>query len=118
MTQDNTLGWAVAGGLVFVVGVLTKLILSQGIFCFTPCGPHACIISTNQNNNEVNTQSALQIIESNNDHRQRVVRQATVTDIHGAMHNMTSILNKYRRSPVDAEPGVDVDLETGNAGEK
>ena len=96
---DHTLGWAVAGGLVFVVGVLTKLILSQGIFCFTPCGPHACIISTNQDNNATNTQSALSIIQDNN-HRSspHIVRQATVTEIHGAMHQMTQFLNKYRPS--------------------
>ncbi len=126
---DHTLGWAVAGGLVFVVGVLTKLILSQGIFCFTPCGPHACIISTNQDNNATNTQSALSIIQDHN-HRSpppRIVRQATVTEIHGAMHQMTQFLNKYRpsRSPnvasdipnpkpdsdLNLDPDLKVDLE-------
>tara|TARA_B100000963_G_C22528176_1_gene626312 strand:+ start:360 stop:776 length:417 start_codon:yes stop_codon:yes gene_type:complete len=97
--DNNTLGWAVAGGLVFVVGVLTKLILSQGIFCFTPCGPHACIISTNQDNNATNTQSALSIIQdSNRRSSPRVVRQATVTEIHGAMYQMTQFLNRYRPS--------------------
>lgn len=127
--DNNTLGWAVAGGLVFVVGVLTKLILSQGIFCFTPCGPHACIISTNQDNNATNTQSALSIIQDNNhrDRNSRVVRQATVTEIHGAMHQMTQFLNRYRpsRSSNDAldvpnpnpdsdsnlDPDLEVDLE-------
>ena len=111
--DNNTLGWAVAGGLVFVVGVLTKLILSQGIFCFTPCGPHACIISTNQDNNATNTQNALSIIQDNNRRSSppRVVRQATVTEIHGAMHQMAQFLNRYRPSNPNPDSGPDPNLE-------
>jgi hypothetical protein len=53
MTFDfsgNEAGWASLGFMLIISLVLVKTLRENGIFCLTPCGPHACIIDTNSGN--------------------------------------------------------------------
>ena len=43
-------GWTSLGVVLFVAILLARTLRENGIFCLTPCGPHACIIDTNQGN--------------------------------------------------------------------
>lgn len=43
-------GWTSLGVVLLVGLIIARTIRENGIFCLTPCGPHACIIDTNQGN--------------------------------------------------------------------
>ena len=34
-------------GMIIILGLM-RVILKNGIFCYTPCGPHVCILDTNK----------------------------------------------------------------------
>ena len=98
-------GWTSLGAVLLVALILARTIRENGIFCLTPCGPHACIIDTNQGNS-----ASVRALALLREELREQIRQEIEDSLQQNTHNLEEAISQHstytRNSSTPGSPSL------------